>query len=323
MKGFLQRLIKTLRLDGRDWVVFLTSLLLACSIWFIHNLSLKYSDIVEVPVRVTCNLEGHSDRSSNSQVVAARCRMTGYNLVRARAFARKGERNVTFAREAMHPRTADSWYVTGKELQEVAHIIFGESATLEYFLSDTLVFTFPRQECRRVPVRLYADFQMRPQYMMAGDVVIEPDSVTVYGEPSQLEKISSITTEKFYKKDISSGFSGVLKLRKPSKGLRLSDESVRFSASVSRFVEISRTLPVEVINAPLDKEFIVIPSSVNASFRCAFPYSSDPLESAGACIDYNDYRESRSGKCQVKSRNVGEAIIDCSFSPAVVECVER
>lgn len=323
MKGFLHRILKTFRLEGRDWAVFLTSLLLACSIWFIHNLALKYSDIVEVPVRAVCNIEGHSDRSSNSQVVVARCRMTGYNLVKARVFARKGERDVTFAREAMHPRSADSWYVTSKELQEVAHIIFGETATLEYFLSDTVVFKFPRQECRKVPVRLYGEFSMREQYMMVGDVALEPDSVLVYGEPSQLEQIPFIATDKIYKKDVSSGFSGVVKLRQPGKNLRLSDESVRFSASVSRFVEITRTLPVEVINAPLDREFIVIPSSVEASFRCAFPYSSDPLESASAYIDYNTYRESRSGKCPVLCRNAGEAVLECSFEPAVVECVGR
>lgn len=323
MKGFLHRLIKNFKLEGRDWAVFLTSLLLACSIWFIHNLALKYSDIVEVPVRAVSNIEGHSDRSSNSQVVAARCRMTGYNLVKARIFARRGERDVFFAREAMHHRSGDSWYVTSKELQEVAHIIFGETATLEYFLSDTVAFNFPRQECRKVPVRLYSEFQMRRQYMMVGDVALEPDSVLVYGEPSQIEQIPFVATEKLFKKDINSGFSGVLKLRQPGKNFRLSDESVRFSASVARFVEISRSLPVEVINAPLDKEFIVIPPSVDASFRCTFPYSSDPLESASAYIDYNTYRESRSGKCPVLCRNAGEAVIECGFEPAVVECVER
>ena len=42
------------------------SLLLAFSIWLIHNLSLNYSDTISVPVMAQCNIDGHSDVSSNS-----------------------------------------------------------------------------------------------------------------------------------------------------------------------------------------------------------------------------------------------------------------
>ena len=51
------------------------SLLLAFSIWLIHNLSLNYSDTISVPVMAQCNIDGHSNVSSNSSMIAARCRI--------------------------------------------------------------------------------------------------------------------------------------------------------------------------------------------------------------------------------------------------------
>ena len=49
-KDRLHKLFGRLHVDGRDISVFLMSLLLAFSIWLIHNLSLNYSDTVSVPV---------------------------------------------------------------------------------------------------------------------------------------------------------------------------------------------------------------------------------------------------------------------------------
>ena len=52
-KERLHRLLGRLHLDGRDISVFLMSLLLAFSIWLIHNLSLNYSDTISVQGRNT------------------------------------------------------------------------------------------------------------------------------------------------------------------------------------------------------------------------------------------------------------------------------
>ena len=82
MKKIFNRILESLNFSGRDWTVFLLSLLLAFSIWLIHNLSLKYTEFLQVPVRVKCEIEGHSNMSSNTADVVARCQTTGYSVIR-------------------------------------------------------------------------------------------------------------------------------------------------------------------------------------------------------------------------------------------------
>ena len=41
------------KLNGRDLAVFLLSLLLAFGIWLIHNLSLDYVRVVNVPIKAS------------------------------------------------------------------------------------------------------------------------------------------------------------------------------------------------------------------------------------------------------------------------------
>ena len=43
LSEWYHRLLEKLHINGRDLAIFLLSLLLAFSIWIIHNLSLEYS----------------------------------------------------------------------------------------------------------------------------------------------------------------------------------------------------------------------------------------------------------------------------------------
>ena len=45
---------RSLIVKNKEWVVLLLSLLLSAAVWFIHNLSLKYSVVLSVPVMAEC-----------------------------------------------------------------------------------------------------------------------------------------------------------------------------------------------------------------------------------------------------------------------------
>ncbi len=49
---------------GGDTALFLLSVLLAFTVWFIHNLSQDYTDLVTVNVRASSNIEGRAALSS-------------------------------------------------------------------------------------------------------------------------------------------------------------------------------------------------------------------------------------------------------------------
>ena len=72
MRDLIHKILQLLNISGRDWAVFLLALLLAFSIWLIHNLSLKYTEFMQASVEAVSNIEGHFNKSSNRSDVIAR-----------------------------------------------------------------------------------------------------------------------------------------------------------------------------------------------------------------------------------------------------------
>ena len=76
-----RRLKDRFKPGGRDWILFLTSFVLAFVIWLGSNLSRSYSGVISIPVVAECNIDGHSDVSANVANAVARCHTTGYRLL--------------------------------------------------------------------------------------------------------------------------------------------------------------------------------------------------------------------------------------------------
>lgn len=295
------------------------ALLLAFSTWLIHNLALKYNDFLKVPVAATCELKGHSDKASNECEVVARCRATGYKVIRAALKSNKTV-NVTFRASDMVHLDGDTFYITSDNLVEYANAIYGADVKVEYFLTDTLFFRFPYENYRKVPVIPIYSLDYREQYMAEGDLKVEPDSVLVYGEPFRLETVEAVYTKPVRYYDIDKDIQGVVGLEKV-RGLRLSENEVRYSLGVKRFVEVSSMLPVKAVNVPSDKVMNVYPSVVKVTLRCQFPLMDDPFGGVSIEADYDDYQKSLGGKCTLKPEGLSRGIIEADLDPIAVSCV--
>ena len=300
-------------------MVLLPALLLAFSIWLIHNLSLKYNDYINVSVIAKCDIDGHSDMSANRCEVMARCRATGYKVLRSGLRDRKPV-TVTFRPSDMHHLEGDVFYIKDSELLEYANVIYGADVTVDYFLTDTMFFRFPFENFRKLPVVPITSLKYRDQYMADGDMRIEPDSVIVYGEPFHLESLEAVHTRPLRFYDISEDLRGVVDLER-IKGVRLSDEEIHYSLDVKRFVEITSMLSVRTVNVPSDKVMSVFPSVVEVSLRCNFPLVDDPLQGLGVEADYIDLQKSLGGKCVLRPTGLTRGVISCNIHPVAVSCV--
>ena len=320
MGRLYNKLLAFLNISGRDLAVFLLALLLAFSIWLIHNLALKYNAYLDVTVQARCNIDGHSALSSDHSSVVARCRATGYNVIRLDYFNRKKVRTVPFHASVMKHKSDDVYYVTSSDLQEYTHLIFGDGVTVEYFTTDTLFFRFPRENSKKVPVQPVSSITFLSQYMNEEPMEVQPDSVTVYGEPYLLNTLERVYTEPIRHTSVSKDMAGEVMLEK-IRGIRFSEDKVHYSMGVTRYVEFSRRLNVNIVNLPSDKTVTILPSTVEVMLKSAFPVYNDPLESCTAVVDYNDYLTSLSGKCIVELNNLSGTVLDYELQPAYVEFI--
>ena len=323
MKEALHKLCKKLNINGRDVVFFLLALLLACSIWTSHNLSLQYSSVVSIPVIAESNIEGRRAESSNTSAVVARCRTTGYRLLRMNRMSREGQLRVYFSSDDLQYDGGDMYSISSNELSGYFSEIFGDNVQLESFVSSRVQFRFPEENHKTVPVQTVSVVSFRPQYMALEPIQVVPDSVIVYGEPLQLENVDRVLTETLTLPNLSSSAHGIVRLEPPHGGARMSVNEVSYSMNVTRYVEVKREVKVGTRNVPAGRELTVFPSVVDVVFRCAFPLATDPTEKVSFYVDYDEFSRSINGRCIPRDDGIPGNIIDYTIDPGVLECIEN
>ncbi len=321
MGRLYRKLLESLNFSGRDWAVFLLALLLAFSIWLIHNLTLRYNDYLTSTVIAQCNLEGHSNVSINRSDIVARCRATGYQTLTSHIRSNhKKPVTVSFDPSVMRHKGDDLFYVLSSDLTEYAHLIYGEGVTLDYFVSDTVFFRFPEVDYKKIPVVPVYSITFADQHMAEGQLKVVPDSVTLYGESHRLESIDKVFTDHIKYAYISSDIQGVVGIE-GIKNVRLSSDEVHYLLDVARYVEIDMTLPIKVVNLPADKILRPFPSLATVSAQFTFPLVDGNYDNLELQIDYNDYVNSLSGKCPVKLTAGPKGLISYEVEPFAVSCV--
>ena len=311
-----------LKLDKGDTILLILSLLLSFSIWLMSNLNKTYTGTISVPVIAVSNIDGHSDVSTNTATAVARCRTSGFNLVRATWHRERKPVRVNFNRNDLHPLSSpEDFYITGPAMNGYVEAIFGNGAEVEGFVSDSLLFHFTAVEHKKVPVVLVNTFSFRSQYMATGPIKLTPDSVTVYADAAHLESIDRIHTAQLSAYDIHNNLHGTLRLSKPG-GVRLSDDHVDYQMGVSRYVEVKATKTLTLRNAPAGKHVQIFPSTAEVTFKCLFPLAADPSDVSEFYIDYKDFAASIRGRCIPKVSKLPSSVISWQINPEVFDCIE-
>ena len=298
----------------KEGIQFILCLLLSAGVWLIHNLSQTYVSVVSVPVIAKSNIDARAEVSSTDATVTAQVKASGF---RHFLLSRTHKRPLTVYFEPSDFKYSgdDRYSLQPSALYKYVSAVFGDGTTVESFLSDDLSFAFNPESHKKVPVQQVQALSFKSQYMALGPMRVQPDSVYVYGEPSRLESIDRVLTKPVELNEIDSDVDGTVRLDVP-RGLRLSDEVVKYSVDVSRYVEWRSE-----VKLPSGQSLSVLPSTAEVVFRCAFPVSVDPTTSADFYVDYKDFSVSLTGRCVAKCDNMPSGVIDWSISPEFVDCL--
>jgi len=306
---------------GREWIVFVLSVALAFLVWFLVNMSQQYSGTISVPVVAQCNIEGHGPESSNTVLVSARCRTEGFRLVREYSRRERKVVKVKFNKADLRRTGTDVYSVIGGAKNSYVDQFFGEDAQVEAFITDTLSFIFPVENHKKVPIEVPLSVSCRSQYMQSGPFRTIPDSMMVYGPEERLDAVERVVTSRLVLSDLSSSQHGLLKVT-PIKGVRMSADEISYELPVSRYVELTASVPVEVMNAPSGHTLQVYPPTAQVYLRCAFPIVKDPLASFKLYVDWKDFSSSLSGRCAPRVQRLPAGVLEYQVEPEVFDCIE-
>lgn len=306
---------------GRDWQVLLLSLLLAFTVWFIYNLTAEYSAFIQYEIVARSSIEGHKNVSRGSSKLIVRGKATGFYILKTRMSSSVPTVvDVPPALLSADPRDDEKFVLNEDGLREILPLVAADRVQLEYLVTGTLSFTFPVEACKKVPVVPNVYVSCPPQYMQTGDILVEPDSVLIYGPENALRRMNSVQTESVHFRNVSSGKEGVIAIKHP-EGIRLSDDMARFSVTVTRYVEMSATVSISVKNVPQGHNMILLPSRAEVVYRVPFP-NGDTGEGFEIGVDYQDFiRYESSVSVPLKVFSMPEDVISYRIFPATVDVI--
>lgn len=305
----------------KNWVQFLLCVLFSAGLWLVLNLSQDYVAVVSVPVVARSNIEGRAAASTSEATATAQVSASGFRHVSLGRRRKRPVRVEFSATDFRHDR-GEMYAISNTNLYRYAAQLFGDGTTVESFISEDLVFSFPEESYKRVPVRPVLSVSYEPQFMALGPMTLQPDTVLVYGEPSRLENVDHVITRPLTLEDLRSSVHGKVRLEPPT-GVRLSHDETIYSMEVTRYVELRSEVKVGVRNAPARVDLAVLPSTATAVFRCVFPVTSDPTGGAEFYIDYRDFAGSRTGRCVVRCTGLPSNVIDWTVVPEVFDCLVK
>ena len=312
----------------KDWGVLLVSLMLALFVWLLHNFSKDYSVYIPFQLSVTTNIDGYAPEATARETMVLRGRTSGFYIVQARFSSSR-----LFPLHAMIPperfvkvAAADSsqgniYRVNTSEIRKEVSEALENKVEIEFIETSSLTFEFTPQTHRKVPVIANLSLSFKEQYMQVGDIILEPDSITIYGNTSVINNIDYIQTKKLEFSNLDAPVRSVAMLA-PVQGVRFSSDNVGYAIDVQRYFEARRTVTLTADNLPSGKSLFFLPSQVEVSYRA--PFDSKQAQMGGEIVlsvDYNEFAKSRNAKVIPNLTHSDMTIFSYDLTPNQVECI--
>ena len=279
--------------------LLVVSLLLAVFIWLVHNLTGDYFTYRQFNVTAISDLDGYAQASTSPVLLSVGGQAKGYDLISRRS--RRLPEDVTVKLDASlftaDPSRKDVFTISGEDMQKYLDDAIGTDFSVTVIAEEKISFTFSPQSYRKVPVIVpEISLSYAPQYMKTGALSITPDSVLVYGNVADLEKVTSVTSRPIRLQGLSSDTRGEVSLNR-IPGMRLGCRSIQYHIPVDRFVEETVDVELKVRDVPLGKKVLLLPSHVRVV--CRTPFSEKKRLSAddlSCTLRYRDLASSVSSK---------------------------
>ncbi len=305
----------------KEWYLLFLSLLLAFIVWLVHVLSLPYSVLLEYRVNLISSLEGRARSSLSEDVLIIRAKSEGFYILQHR-ISKKEAVSVTVDAAHIHKSEGDNdrFHVNCEQIKGSIIDAIGSDVELEFIVTESMNFEFPKMTSKLVPVIAKNEITFAGQYMPMAELSIEPDSIEIFGEERIIENIDSVWTEVISYRRLDESIQGVVNLV-PFRRIEFSQKSVYYTLNVSRYIEETVSVPVEVVNVPGDKALIILPAHIDVTCRRTF--GGEPLSerNIGIQVDYNDFIKGNSTEIIPSLVRAPENAVYYQLSPRYVDCL--
>ncbi|MDD2197487.1 MAG: CdaR family protein [Bacteroidales bacterium] len=303
--------------------VFSFFFVVALILWYLNKLSYEYTADVNFPVRFENMPKGKVLVGDPPKSVTLNVRGFGYTLLRYRVSSRLTTISINLNSAgliAVQGEEHKFMLITNRSRHLFSGYLHGD-LILEKVSPDTLSFHFTELAERKVAVSPRVTYTLKKQYMIAGDITVNPDSVTLSGPQAIIDTITSVQTEKQSFIDLNQTLQENISLVSIPQ-VSLSHRNAKITIPVERFTEANFSLPIEVKNLPDSLRLIVLPRSVNVKCNVVVSdYQDIENSSVSAYVDFNEAKLMLDNKLRVRVMGKVHSVTNLSFEPKFVEFI--
>jgi hypothetical protein len=130
--------------------------------------------------------------------------------------------------------------------------------------NDTLYFRFLGVHSKKVPVVPEVNMELDQNYLLEGEVSLQPDSIVLRGPGNIIDTMGRVYTRPISLRQVREDFNLEVALDIPEhlQHISLSDSTVRISGKVFRFSEKIIQVPLHVLHLPEGTEIKTFPSEI-------------------------------------------------------------
>ncbi|WP_016775931.1 CdaR family protein [Anaerophaga thermohalophila] len=325
--------IKYLKILGwiRDWfnrlrqdknvVVFLVFLVIATGFWFLNALRKEYTATLSYPVKFVNIPEDKMLPDDFKSRIEVKVRAVGFVILRyqlSNTFL-----PLTFNVSEMQPLKTEAgegvYTLTSGEHNKIVGQL-SQGMELIDVNPDTLFVPLAEKSSKRVPVRVSADIGFEKQYLQAGPILVQPDSVMISGPKQVIDTVKYIETRELQLEGLADSISTVIPLIIPSQ-VKASEKRVTAIVPVEPFTELNLRIPLRVYGLPDSLRIKTFPSEIQVSFRVGMSkYGTIDESQFHAVVDASPVlREDRPDRLKVRLDKAPSNVESLSFSPIFVE----
>lgn len=321
VQGIVRLWFDQLKQD-KNLVVFLIFLVISTGFWFLNALRKEYTATLSYPVKFVDLPENKMLPEDFRGRIEVKVKAVGFVILRyqlSNAFL-----PLTFSVSEMQSlKTASGeegvFTITSTEKNKIAGQL-SQGMELIDISPDTLFVPLAEKGNARVPVKILADIGFQKQYLQAGEIMVQPDSVTISGPKSIVDTIRFIQTRKVDLQGLSDTVTTNVPLVIPPR-VKSSVKKVTATIPVEPFTEINLKIPLRIYGLPDSLRIKTFPSSIQVSFRVGISkYGTIDESHFSAVIDASPVlRSDRPERLKVRLDKAPINIESLSFSPIFVE----
>ncbi len=270
--------------------VIVASVILSILTWLSVSMNNEYSVALRVPFRVSNLPDNMALANAVPRTILVRVRGTGWQIASSYLSTNS---NIDIDVSNLDKRRT---VLTSGELGYSLDL--GSSAEVVSFTPDSVTITMDTIILKRVPVvTTRIGVIPRNGFLAVGQPEITPDSITISGARSMLNKINSWQTEPKKFRNVINGIDTKLSLYDSLNGLvQLSAQEVNIKIDIEQIAENTyRNIPVRILNNKDSTKILLLPPAIDLTIRGGINTMSDLTpDSFGVTVDYNDLANSTS-----------------------------